>query len=503
MSFISSILLVITAIIGLPYFLLSVWKSMTYWKVRGVKHIPPWPIVGNLGELLKLDKHVTYFYDKIYRAFPNERMVGMYEFMTPTMVLRDPEVIEQVLVRKFSSFPDHGPFLIEDDNLIAESVFGLRGSGAKWRAVRNKLLSAFTSGKMRSIIPELVQSCQEFVDKCPKTIVKEDFTVFAIESFMKTMFGTAVLPAGKAELVDNCKTIFEGRKYIMFQQLALTYFPKLSQFFNMTFMSNELHMYFASIMYTLLEQRARVDCGRSDYAQILVDLKREKKMTIFSRDNSRKNEEFDITDILVISQAFMFLFAGLDTTTLVMLHLAFDLSQNKDCQETVRQEVKTILKKYNGCTFECVRDMKYLDACINETLRMHPSLPFVVRVNDKPTELEGISLDEGTRIIIPVHSIQMDPKVFPHPEKYDPTRWLDETRTPRKYTFLPFSDGPRVCLGKRFALMEIATLYAHILDNFELSLNSETKLPLIYEPNVIFHSPSQKNQIRVDVKKII
>ncbi|CAH1395599.1 unnamed protein product [Nezara viridula] len=495
-------LFIITAICGLLYFFISVWSAMIYWKVRGVKHLAPWPIVGNLGALLRLDKHVSYYYDKIYHAFPNERMIGMYEFMTPTLVLRDPELIEQVLVREFSTFPDHGPLLIEDDSLISESVFALTGSGAKWRAVRNKLLTTFTTGKMRAIFPELVASCQALVDKRPKTLIKEDFTAFAVESFMNSMFGTAILPAGKEELVLNCKTVFEGSRYRMFQQYGLTYFTKLSQFFNMTFMANELHNYFSSLMHTLLNQRSELDCGRNDYAQVLVDMKRLKKMVIFSRENSRENQEFDITDDLVIAQAFMFFFAGLDTTTLVMLHLAFDLSQAKDCQETARQEVRNVLKKYGGYSWDSVRDMKYLDACIQETLRLHPSLQFVVRVNDKPTDVAGVKIDKGTRIVIPLQTIHMDPNNFPKPEKYDPGRWLDESTRPNKFTHLPFSEGPRVCLGKRFALMEIATLFAHILDNFELTLSPETKVPLIYEPNVFFHSPISKNPIRVDLMKI-
>ncbi|XP_014292683.1 cytochrome P450 6k1 [Halyomorpha halys] len=502
MYLISVTLFITTAICGLLYFFLSVWKSMTYWKVRGVKHQPPWPIVGNLGALLRLDKHITYFYNKIYNAFPDERMVGLYEFMTPTLVVRDPELIEQVLVRDFLTFPDHGPFLIEDDSIISDSVFALLGSGVKWRAVRNKLLTTFSTGKMKAIFPELVATCQSIVDRNPKMLIKDDFTVFAIESFLNGMFGTAILPAGREELIHYCKAVFEGRGSRMFQQHALTYFPKLSQFFNMTFISNEQHNYFSSLMLTLIKQRGEVDCGRNDYAQVLVDMKRQDKMTIFSKVNNRESEVFDITDELVISQAFMFFFAGLDTTTLVMLHLAFHLSLEKKCQETARQEVRSVLKKYGGYSWESVRDMKYLDACIQETLRIHPSLPFVVRVNNKPTNIGGVNIDKGTRILIASESIQMDPKNYPDPEKFDPGRWLDENRPPRKYTHLPFSDGPRVCLGKRFALMEIGTLFAHILDNFELSLNPETKVPLIYEPNVIFHSPSQQNPVRIDVTKI-
>ena len=61
-------------------------------------------------------------------------MVGLYEFMTPTLVLKDPELVEQVLIREFSTYPDHGPFLFEPSSVLYESVFNM--SGERWRALR-------------------------------------------------------------------------------------------------------------------------------------------------------------------------------------------------------------------------------------------------------------------------------------------------------------------------------------------------------------------------------
>lgn len=97
--------------------------------------------------IIKLRKYICiYFYYicniyvyfiilfQVYNAFPGERMVGMYEFMTPSLVLRDTELIEQVLVKDFSTYPDHGPFLMEPKSILFESVFAM--SGIRWRAIR-------------------------------------------------------------------------------------------------------------------------------------------------------------------------------------------------------------------------------------------------------------------------------------------------------------------------------------------------------------------------------
>lgn len=70
----------------------------------------------------------------MYHAFPEERMVGMYEFMTATLILRDPELIKTVLVSEFSTFPDRGPMFFNPGCVLYSSVFSLGGN--KWRAIR-------------------------------------------------------------------------------------------------------------------------------------------------------------------------------------------------------------------------------------------------------------------------------------------------------------------------------------------------------------------------------
>lgn len=82
-----------------------------------------------------------------------------------------------------------------------------------------------------------------------------------------------------------------------------------------------------------------------------------------------------------------------------------------------------------------------------ESLRIHPSLVFLMRQAERPTKLGGVVIDKGTRIVIPNFSLQMDPKYFPDPEVFDPDRFHEDT--PRnKFAHLPFSDGPRVCAGE-------------------------------------------------------
>ncbi|CAH1395598.1 unnamed protein product [Nezara viridula] len=441
-----------TALWGLLYLCLNIYWAMNYWKIRGVKHFKPWPIVGNMARVLKLEYHLAYYYDEIYNAFPGERMVGMYEFMTPSLVLRDTELIEQVLVKDFSTYPDHGPFLMEPKSILFESVFAM--SGIRWRAIRNRLLTTFTTGKMRVIFPQILAPCQSFVKGKPKCLNVEIINELAVKIFMTAMFGINILPTGEEELMINCKRIFEPKATRILQLIFLTYFPKLSNVLNLKFMPRDLDDYFRSLMNTILDQRENIDFERNDYTKVLVEMRKQEKMNIYNMRNDKVSQTFDMTNEIALSQAFMFFFAGLDTVSLLILHLAFEFSKSKYCQDKARQEVRSVLKKFNGYSWEAVREMKYLEQCILETLRLHPSLQFLVRITDKDTELGGVKIKKNTRIVIPIHSIQMDPKNFTDPNKFDPERFNVENQQ-NKFAHLPFSDGPRVCLGNHLKYISI------------------------------------------------
>ncbi|CAH1395601.1 unnamed protein product [Nezara viridula] len=355
-------LLVAVVVCCFLYLGLILWKANTYWEVRGVKHFKPWPLVGNLARALKFNRHVSFFYDEIYKAFPTERMVGMYEFLTPTLIIRDPTLVENVLVREFSTYPDHGPLFFEPSSISYESIFTI--TGIRWRALRNKLLTSFSTGKMKAIFPDIVRSCQSVVDSDPKRLHKDMLHEFAVKSFLNSMFGTNILPEGEEELMAKSKEVFQGKPQRIIQQIMLTFFPKLGDFLNMKFMPKTLDNYFRNLLNTLVEQRASANIKRDDYAKVLCDMNKMGKMDVYNRENKRIDETFDVTNDLVLAQAFMFFFAGLDTTVLVMLHTALELSLAKSCQEKARQEVRSVLKKYGGYSWEAVRDMKYLDQCI-------------------------------------------------------------------------------------------------------------------------------------------
>lgn len=101
-----------------------------------------------------------------------------------------------------------------------------------------------------------------------------------------------------------------------------------------------------------------------------------------------------------------------------------------------------------------------------ETLRMHPPAPALLRVCTKKFKIPDtdITLDTGMKVLIPTYSLHHDPVYNPNPELFDPLRFTEANKASRPNgTFLPFGDGPRICIGKYCSLKYCTILYTSIL----------------------------------------
>ncbi|CAH1397052.1 unnamed protein product [Nezara viridula] len=423
-------------------------KTMSYWKVRGVKHIPPLPVVGNMLRAFKFDRHFFHVYNKMYHAFPEERMVGMYEFTTATLILRDPELIKTVLVSEFSTFPDRGPIMFNPGCILYWSIFSLGGN--KWRAIRSKLLTPFTTGRLKLILPSVTRSCLEFLESGPKELTLDILRQLTLRIFSQTMFGIDI-KSEEAEFLENYRGMLSVSKSKVVQQVGLTFFPRFSDFMSFKFMPIHLEKYFRSFLNAILNKKMDDSSWRDDAITILNEMRKRGKVHFHDKEKDME-ELFDFNDELAQAQAFLLLFAALEPSSITLMHLAYDLAQSPDSQNKARQEIKALLQKYGGYSWECVKEMKYLNCCLKD------------------------------------------------PKKYKPERFLDEKI--HQFIYLPFSDGPRICLGSRFFIMEALTLFAHILEKFELSISKEMKLPLKYEPITVFLTPKINNPVIIHLKKI-
>ena len=181
-----------------------------------------------------------------------------------------------------------------------------------------------------------------------------------------------------------------------------------------------------------------------------------------------------------------FFAAGFESTASSISNTIWELANNKHAQQKVQQEIDEFFVKSTNLDlnekYEQICKLQYLDAVIKEGMRKNTAVVRVERVlNSDNYKLNGIELEKGTVVEIPVQAVQMDERFWPEPEQFRPERFLPENKDQIvPYTFLPFGDGPRNCVGMRFALLEVRVALAYIIHKFSFDLAKGTPKQFTY-----------------------
>lgn len=117
-----------------------------------------------------------------------------------------------------------------------------------------------------------------------------------------------------------------------------------------------------------------------------------------------------------------------------------------------------------------LKELSFMERCIKESLRLFPSVPFISRlVSEDFKTASGYTVPKNAMAHIHIYDLHHNPDIYPDPEKFDPDRFLPEnTKSRHPFAYLPFSAGPRNCIGQKFAMLELKALLCGILSNFVL-----------------------------------
>ncbi|XP_014474121.1 PREDICTED: cytochrome P450 4c3-like [Dinoponera quadriceps] len=145
-------------------------------------------------------------------------------------------------------------------------------------------------------------------------------------------------------------------------------------------------------------------------------------------------------------------------------------SFKNNIQDRVRKEISNVMQENDGkLTMKALQSMPYLEMCLKESMRMYPSVPLISRECSEDVKLHSYLVPKGTTLHLLIYDLHHDPKIWPDPEVFNPDRFLLENiRNRHHYSYLPFSAGPRNCIGQRFALLELKALIAPLVYNFYL-----------------------------------
>ncbi|KAH8649184.1 cytochrome P450 monooxygenase [Xylariales sp. PMI_506] len=186
-----------------------------------------------------------------------------------------------------------------------------------------------------------------------------------------------------------------------------------------------------------------------------------------------------LTDIEIETNARTLIMAGSETTATTLSGATFLLCTHPEVLHRLTEEVRSTFASEAEITFTSVQKLKYMLAVLRETMRVFPAaageIPRVIPPAGK--FICGKFLPGGTLVGMPQWPLYHDSRNFARPDDFIPDRWLDDSLFPndKRDAFHPFSIGPRDCIGQNLALVEMRSILARIVWNFDLRIDSASK----------------------------
>ncbi|XDV35217.1 hypothetical protein PO909_005208 [Leuciscus waleckii] len=199
---------------------------------------------------------------------------------------------------------------------------------------------------------------------------------------------------------------------------------------------------------------------------------------IFHQNHLTKKELYAATTELQVG--------GVETTANSMCWVIFNLSRNPCAQAKLLKEIQDVVPAGKPPRAEHIKNMPYLKACLKESMRVSPSVPFTSRTLDKDTVLGDYTLPKGTVLMINSQAIGSNEEYFDNGKQFRPERWLEDKGSINPFAHVPFGIGKRMCIGRRLAELQIQLSLCWILRDYEIvatdhepvdSLHSGTLVP--------------------------
>jgi len=177
-----------------------------------------------------------------------------------------------------------------------------------------------------------------------------------------------------------------------------------------------------------------------------------------------------MTDRQLRDEAVTLVLAGHETTANALAWTWYLLSEHPEVESKLHAELTRVLGDRLP-TPEDLRQLEYADMVIKESMRLYPPIPSIARLANEDMVIGGYEVPKGMIITISPHVIHRDPRWYDEPDSFRPERFSKENeKLVPKYAYLPFSNGPRVCIGNSFASMEATLILATIAQQYRLRL---------------------------------
>nr|QCY41329.1 cytochrome P450 6PZ1 [Phenacoccus solenopsis] len=460
-----------------------------------------------MSQIFLLRTSLAEIYRDIYNKLEPHKFGGIFAVKKKTIIIRDPELIKNVLIKDFEYFHDRGTKVDQEVDPLGYHLFNMRGE--EWKNLRIKLTSTFTTGKMKMMFP-LVNECGKKLNTVLANLpdsegfdIKDLAARFTTDTIGTCAFGleTNSLDNPDSEFRRMGKAIFKFRYQSLIRSVWTSIPPTLIKRLKLDFIEKKIQDYFMEIVDETVQYREKNKISRNDFLDLLIALKNntiiEKFQDTAETDDLEKflaqvgdkriKSNIDMSNAMLAAQCFVFFIAGFETSSTTLGFLLLELAQNEEIQNKVRDEIRAVLENNdNELTYDSMKQMTYTDMAIAEALRKYPPAGILMREANKNYKIPNtkIIIPANTAIIIPVFGIHRDAKYYDNPEEFRPERFTEREKAKRPhYTYLPFGEGPRVCIAERFAKMQVKIGLVYMLKDFSYHLSPKMKFPLEFEKN--------------------
>ncbi|XP_017468127.1 PREDICTED: probable cytochrome P450 6a21 [Rhagoletis zephyria] len=463
-------------------------QRFMYWEVRGIAYEKPHYLLGNLDGIHTKRSFLEVWLTTYKKFKGTGPFCGFFWFQRPAAFILDTKLAKAILIKDFNNFVDRGFYTNPEDDPLTGQLFLL--DGHRWRTMRNKLSPTFTSGKMKYMFPTVLRVGEEFVRVVAADIEKDavleirDYLArFTTDVIGTCAFGIEVnsLKNPSDEFRVMGKRVFTDLRYGRIGLALIQSFPKMCQRLHIKSTPDHITDFYMGLVRENIEYREKNNIRRNDFFDMLLDLKNNKMLK--TEDGQMMT---NITVEEITAQAFVFLVAGFETSSTTMSFALYELAQHEDIQQRVRDEITAALERHNGeFTYDCMREMTYLNQVISETLRLYTVLPVLNRECMEEYAVPGnpkYVIAKGMQVVIPAAAYHRDPELYPNPNSFDPDNFSPEKVAHRDgVEWLPFGEGPRNCIGMRFGQMQARIGLALLLKNFKFSVDGKTPIPMTYD----------------------
>ncbi|XP_052900151.1 probable cytochrome P450 9f2 [Anopheles moucheti] len=500
--------------------------------------LPVEPLFGSYRRVAMKRISFNEFVRYNYELFPDAKMFGMFEMLTPMFVIRDPELVKRITVKDFDHFINHRPLISADSSKYSNStimfskvLFNL--SGQRWRDVRTTLSPTFTGSKMRQMFTMIVECSENMVQALANPAgqeweVKDLFVSFANDVIASCAFGVRINSfQDKQNVFLRYGKDFSNfsRWKVFFKMMGFQLFPQLMARLQLDIFDSKHVEFFTDLFRQSVQERDTHGIVRPDLIQLLMQASKGKlrhqpqeceEVESFAVAKESNDERILAKDLTVplsesemVAQCLLFFLAGFDTLATTITFLVYEVTIAPNIQQRLYEEIRQVSESLEGksLTYDALQRMRYLDMVVAETVRKWNPAPGTDRLCNKDYKISDepeIIIPKGSVVFIPITGLHYDPNFYPDPDRFDPERFNEENRQKIPLgAYIPFGIGPRNCIASRFALMEVKTIVYYLLLNYEFKRSVRTQTPVKLAKGLTPLKPEKGIYVQLNPRKKI